>query len=192
MCMECDWTHLLNAYCACEGTQLPNLHIRHGIQHHPTYINKTIAYGAPNIIKKIYTGQLPATYFNDICYGQQAHPRGEFLYSARMERQHELSEPKHLSREQARHVVRDIQDARFRKARQLEQQSALKKKERTRRAEVARLRVAEGVPRGKLAYLGKLERHKEKLDLKIQATKEARRKTLAFIKPLGIDRNRQE
>lgn len=77
------------------------------------YASRTAAYGTPEIVKRIYTGQLPNSYFNDICYGKRATPR-EFFYSTpTKERERQLWEPKKISREKTRHVIRDIQDARF-------------------------------------------------------------------------------
>jgi len=64
-------------------------------------------------VKKIYMGQLSLGYFNDMAYGRRETP-GEFMYNApRPERLKELWEPKQPCREAARHVVRDVQDARW-------------------------------------------------------------------------------
>jgi len=61
----------------------------------------------------MYTGTLPPSYFNDMAYGRRVTP-GEFAYTGpKYERERQLWEPKNVSREQARHVIRDIQDARW-------------------------------------------------------------------------------
>ena len=76
--------------------------------------SRTAAYGTPEVMKKIFTGQLPRTYFNDFCYGFKRDTPREFQYSGpTIEREKPLWEPKQLRRTEARHKIRDIQDARF-------------------------------------------------------------------------------
>ena len=78
------------------------------------YQNRTAAYGTPEVVKQIFTGQIPTTYFNDLCNGRRLASRGEFYFrTPTKEREKPLWEPKHVEREKARHVIRDIQDARF-------------------------------------------------------------------------------
>ncbi|XP_052808481.1 uncharacterized protein LOC128237191 isoform X2 [Mya arenaria] len=172
MCLNIEWVPFVNSYCHCDCTQLP--YIRRGRMN--GYATKTLAYGAPDIVKKIYTGQLPMTYFNDICYGRKSTPQ-EFQYSTPlMNRVKELWEPKSVSQEQGRHVLMDIQDARVRRYNQIESQCARKRMIRCKRTEAALMRKAEITPRGVQAYLVRLEREKEKLDERIRERKCGRRK----------------
>ena len=77
------------------------------------YGSRTAAYGTPEVVKRIFTGQMPATYFNDICYGRKATPRDLSYKSPTTERAEHLWDPKRIERVKARHKIRDIQDARL-------------------------------------------------------------------------------
>ncbi|KAL4222414.1 hypothetical protein ACF0H5_018453 [Mactra antiquata] len=174
-----------NIKCTCEQcclcTQLPDIpKFRHGTRYRINgYAHRPLANGAPQIVKKIFTGQLTPTYFNDICYGRKETPR-EFMFNTPgKERTKELWEPKRVSREQARHVIRDIQDARFRKQTQLEKVTRKKEKERVKRTEGALIRESEIVPRGLQAYLVKLDKQKEKYEAKRKSRKVNRKATEA-------------
>lgn len=138
------------------------------------YVHKTYAYGSPEIVRKIFTGKLTPSYFNDVCYGRKQTPQ-EFRFDTPIERVKPLWEPKQVPRDTKRHVLQKIEDARYRKQSMLEKASIKKEKERMRRSEAALLRESEQMSRGVTAYLVKLERQKQKYDAKIAARKEKRK-----------------
>ncbi|XP_045170229.2 uncharacterized protein LOC123532732 isoform X2 [Mercenaria mercenaria] len=175
MCVDLRWVPVMHTCCRCNCTQFPRVSKNpRGVKRINGYIHKTFAYGSPELVEKIFTGKLTPTYFNDICYGRRPTPQ-EYRYNTPIVRTTALWEPKHVSREKTRHVIRDIQDARFRKHDMLEKATVKKEKEHTRKIEAALTREAELVTRGIAAYQTKIEREKQKYDAKIAARKQKRK-----------------
>lgn len=120
------------------------------------------SYGTPFLVKLLFTGNLPKSFFDDICKASEnSKKRSQTMQSSepRVKSGRELWHPKDHSRlrESGRRVEQKIFEARMRHLEHMENVSLRAEKRRIRTEEVL-LRKAGELEKGKKAYIEKLEK----------------------------------
>lgn len=126
------------------------------------------SYGTPFLVKLLFTGNLPQTFFDELCSAIQDPVNRKKLWHRKethVEKSKDLWEPKDWARlrDQGRHVVLKIIDARLRqKEKMLQTQNAMQEHSRER-TEAVLMKKAGMMSSGKKSYLNKIEQQAEKI-----------------------------
>lgn len=149
------------------------------------------SYGTPFLVKLLFSGHLPQTFFDELCSAVQDPVNRRRLWHRKethVERNKELWEPKdfYRLREQGRHTDQRILQARLRHKERLLQTQNAKHEHSRERTEAVLLKKAGTMNTGMKSYLNKIELQAEKLRVLRKIKRAPPRDREASAKPASI------